>query len=266
MIQDAGGEECPMSFHNKTIIVTGGAQGIGKAVTQAFAVAGAHVCIADIDVEAGKEVAQVLADRGLSAAFIQTDVADPAQVQSVIEQVIQSRNSIDVLVNNAGIGWEGTLADRDLAAWDHLLAVNLRGPYLCVQCAAPHMPAGSAIVNIASTRAFMSEPNTEPYSASKGGVVALTHSLAVTLGPRGIRVNCISPGWIDVTDWKKDSERNPAKLSERDHTQHPVGRVGRPEDIAEACLFLADNQKAGFVTGQNLVVDGGMTIKMIYEE
>ena len=255
-----------MSFQHKTIIVTGGAQGIGKAVTVAFAHAGARVWIADIDVEAGEETAEILGDRGLNVAFIPTDVANPAQIRRLIEQVVQSRKSIDILINNAGIGWQGTLADRDVAAWDHLLAVNLRGPYLCAQHAAPHMPPGSAIVNIASTRALMSEPNTEPYSASKGGVVALTHSLAVTLGPKGIRVNCISPGWIDVTDWKKDSARNPAELSERDHAQHPVGRVGRPEDIAEACLFLADSKKAGFITGQNLVVDGGMTVKMIYEE
>ncbi len=255
-----------MSLQHKTIIVTGGAQGIGKAITLAFAHAGARVCIADVDVEAGEETAEILGDRGLNVGFIPTDVADPAQIQRLIEQVTQSGNSIDVLVNNAGIGWEGTLADRDLAAWDHLLAVNLRGPYLCAQQAAPHMPPGSAIVNIASTRAFMSHADTEPYSASKGGVVALTHSLAVTLGPKGIRVNCISPGWIDVTDWKKESARNPAQLSERDHAQHPVGRVGRPEDIAEACLFLADPKRAGFITGQNLVVDGGMTIKMIYED
>jgi hypothetical protein len=255
-----------VSYQHKTIIVTGGAQGIGMAISTAFARVGAYVCIADIDAEAGEELAKALSYDGGTVDSIETDMADAAQVQRLIGCVLQARKTIDVLVNNAGIGTQDTLAGRDVATWDHVLAVNLRGPYLSAQLAAPHMLPGSAIVNIASTRAFMSEPNTEPYSASKGGVVALTHSLAVTLGPKGIRVNCISPGWIDVTGAKKQSLRMPAALSNRDHAQHPVGRVGRPEDIAEACLFLADNEKAGFITGQNLVVDGGVTIKMIYEE
>jgi hypothetical protein len=254
-----------MSFQHKTIIVTGGAQGIGKAVSQAFALSGAFVCIADIDAEAGEEWVEILCDRGLNARFLPADVSDPAQVRSLVEQVVEVGGAIDVLINNAGISWKGTFADRSVDDWDRIIEVNLRGPYLCAQLAAPHMPPGSAIVNIASTRAFMSEPNTEPYSASKGGVVALTHSLAITLGPKGIRVNCISPGWIDVSGWKKYGSGAQAELSERDHAQHPIGRVGRPEDIAEACLFLADSEKAGFITGQNLVVDGGMTVKMIYE-
>jgi NAD(P)-dependent dehydrogenase (short-subunit alcohol dehydrogenase family) len=112
----------------------------------------------------------------------------------------------------------------------------------------------------------MSEANTEPYSASKGGVLALTHSLAMTLAPRRIRVNCISPGWIATSEWKKHSKRKAFEAKEIDHSQHPVGRVGVPEDIGRACLFLADSTKSGFLTGQNLVIDGGMTVKMIYVE
>jgi len=166
-----------MTFQHKTVIVTGGAQGIGKAVAQNFALAGARVRIADIDVEAGEETAETLGDRGLNAGFIPTDVAEPSQVENLIKQVVQAGNPVDVLINNAGIGWQGTLADRNLSGWDRVLAVNLRGPYLCAQLAAPHMPRGSAIVNIASTRALMSEPNSEPYSASKGGVASLTHSV-----------------------------------------------------------------------------------------
>jgi NAD(P)-dependent dehydrogenase (short-subunit alcohol dehydrogenase family) len=255
-----------MNFQHKTVIVTGGAQGIGKAVTQAFALAGAFVVIADIDAEAGEELAEILCDRGLNARFIAADVGDTVQVKALVDQVTQVGGAVNVLINNAGISWKGSFAERSVDDWDRVLAVNIRGPYLCAQHAAPHMPRGSAIVNIASTRALMSETDTEPYSASKGGVVALTHSLAITLGPKGIRVNCISPGWIDVSGWKKESARNPLTLTERDHAQHPAGRVGRPEDIAQACLFLADTDKAGFITGQNLVVDGGMTIKMIYED
>jgi NAD(P)-dependent dehydrogenase (short-subunit alcohol dehydrogenase family) len=121
-----------------------------------------------------------------------------------------------------------------------------------------------AIVNIASTRAFMSEPNTEAYSASKGGIVALTHAMAISLAPHRIRVNCISPGWIEVRDWKKSGERKAPHHTRADRDQHPVGRVGTPEDIAEACEFLAEH--AGFMTGQTIVIDGGMTVKMIYAE
>lgn len=254
-----------MDWTNKTILVTGGAQGIGKAISLAFARPGAHVVLADIDREAGDELVHEMRHNGLSAVFVETDVADEAAVRFCVQAALTRFGHIDVLVNNAGISWKGSIWDRSAAAWDRVLAVNLRGPYLCAMYAAPHMPGGSAIINIASTRALMSEPNTEPYSASKGGLLALTHALAMTLAERRIRVNAISPGWIDVSAWKKASDREQVTLTERDHEQHPVGRVGRPEDIAEACLFLADADRAGFITGQNLVVDGGMTIKMIYE-
>jgi NAD(P)-dependent dehydrogenase (short-subunit alcohol dehydrogenase family) len=131
--------------------------------------------------------------------------------------------------------------------------------------AAPALKArGGAIVNIASTRALMSEPNTESYAASKGGIVALTHALAASLGP-DVRVNCISPGWIDVSRWKKPSKRKPAQLRPEDHAQHLAGRVGRPEDIAGLAAYLI-GPESSFITGANFVVDGGMTRKMIYAE
>ncbi len=139
-----------------------------------------------------------------------------------------------------------------------VLAVNLRGAFLCTQTAARQMAQHrrkGAIINIASTRAFMSEPGTEAYSASKGGIVALTHATAISLARHGIRVNSISPGWIETRG---------RRHSRRDRLQHPVGRVGTPEDVARACLFHA--QEAGFVTGQNLTLDGGMSVKMIYED
>jgi NAD(P)-dependent dehydrogenase (short-subunit alcohol dehydrogenase family) len=144
-----------------------------------------------------------------------------------------------------------------VADWDRVLAVNLRGPFLCARDTAPLLRrAGSAvIINIASTRALMSEPDNEAYAASKGGLLALTHALANSLGP-AIRVNAIAPGWIHTRG---------EPLRPEDHAQHPVGRVGRPEDVAQACLFLATAESA-FMTGQCLVLDGGMTIKMIYRE
>jgi hypothetical protein len=146
-----------------------------------------------------------------------------------------------------------------------VLAVNLTGPWLCSRAFASLLcERRGSIVNIASTRALMSEPYTESYAASKGGLVALTHALALSLGP-AVRVNCVSPGWIDVTPLAKRSRRQPEQLSARDHVQHPAGRVGRPEDVAGMVLYLASDA-AGFITGQNLVVDGGMTRKMIYVE
>jgi NAD(P)-dependent dehydrogenase (short-subunit alcohol dehydrogenase family) len=146
-----------------------------------------------------------------------------------------------------------------------MLDTNLTGMFLCTKHALPALrQARAAIVNIASTRALQSEPNTEAYAAAKGGVVALTHALAMSLGP-DVRVNCISPGWIDVSEWKKPSQRRASKLSAQDHAQHPVGRVGHPLDIAKLTLFLL-SADAGFITGQNFVVDGGMTRKMIYKE
>jgi NAD(P)-dependent dehydrogenase (short-subunit alcohol dehydrogenase family) len=143
--------------------------------------------------------------------------------------------------------------------------VNLTGAFLCAKYAAPHLRKnGGSIVNVASTRAFMSERHTEAYSASKGGLFALTHALAVSLGPE-VRVNSISPGWIETSELRKRSARTPARLSAQDHSQHPAGRVGNAEDVAALALFLLDPGNS-FVTGQNFVVDGGMTKKMIYVE
>jgi len=144
-----------------------------------------------------------------------------------------------------------------------VLAVNLTAVFLTAKYAVPHLRARTgSIVNIASTRALMSEPDGEAYAATKGGLVAMTHALAISLGP-AVRVNCISPGWIETSDWQATARRRPPEHSEADRAQHPVGRVGVPDDIAALVLFLA-SPDAGFITGQNIVADGGMTKKMIY--
>lgn len=251
-----------MSFQNKSVVVTGGAQGIGMAVSLAFARAGARVVFCDVDEEAGAEHLATLRGVREDAAFVLADVGAPED----IARAMATAGPIDVLINNAGINDVEPMGERSIERWDHVLSVNLRSAYLFARAAAPVMPEGSAIVNIASTRAFMSEADTEPYSASKGGIIALTHSLAISLASKRIRVNAISPGWIDVSSYKKSAARKQEALRPIDHLQHPCGRVGRPEDIAEACLFLADGSRAGFITGQNLTVDGGMTVKMIYAD
>lgn len=248
-------------------VVTGGGQGIGRVICREYANNGSVVVIADIDIEAGKENEEFINSNGGRALFIKTDVACEEDVKNLFITVLERFGRVDVLVNNAGIGSTSSIFERPIEEWDRVIAVNLRGTYMCSRYAAEIMKnrLGGAIINIASTRALMSEANTEPYSASKGGIVALTHSLAVSLGDFGIRVNSISPGWIEVSQHKKSSEAKEAVLTNEDHKQHPAGRVGKAEDIASACLFLS-SEKSGFITGTNLVIDGGMTIKMIYSE
>jgi len=251
---------------SKVVIITGGAQGIGKGIARQMLTTGWAVVIADIDREAGEET---LAEyQGLGAAlYIATDVADEQSVQNCIDQTVARLGRIDGLVNNAGIAhpYNTPVEKLPLAEWQRIINTNLTGSFLMAKHAAPFLrQAKGAIVNIASTRALQSEQNTEAYSASKGGLVSLTHALAMSLGP-AVRVNCISPGWIDVSGWKKSGQRKTTNLSVEDRAQHPVGRVGVPDDIASLTLFLLSGE-AGFITGQNFVVDGGMTRKMIYVE
>ena len=251
----------------KVVAVTGGAQGIGRAIALRFARAGYAVSIADPDEDAGREAAGLIEKAGAMSLYVRTDVADAAQIGRWVDGTVQRLGCPDAIVINAGIGRRAPFLELRTEDFDGVIAVNLRGTFLCSQAVARRMVErgkGGAIVNIASTRAFMSEPGTEAYTASKGGIVALTHGMAVSLGPSGIRVNCISPGWIETRDWQYTPRATTPVHSERDRLQHPVGRVGRPEDIAEACFYLVE--QAGFMTGQNVTIDGGMSVKMIYEE
>jgi len=255
-------------LEGKVAVVTGGGQGIGAAIAQLFAENGMKVVIAEIDEEAGVEREAMLRERGLDVTFVKTDVSDENSVKNMVRKTVEIYGGIDVLVNNAAIMSVKSIFERPLEEWERVIRVNLTGPYICSRYCAEEMikRGGGVIINIASTRAFQSEPDTEPYSASKGGLVALTHSLAVSLSRYHIRVVSISPGWIETSEWKKKSLRKKPDLRPIDHEQHPAGRVGNPLDIAHLCVFLADDEKAGFITGTNFIVDGGMTVKMIYEE
>lgn len=247
-------------FENKTVIVTGAAQGIGKEVAAQYAKMGASVVMADINEELGETVCSQLVRDGYKAIFVPTDVRKEQEVIHLMTTAVAHFKTIDILINNAGIFKPASPYDLPMETFDDIINTNLRSVFLCSREAAKFMrlnPKGGAIVSMASTRAFMSEPNTESYAATKGGIVALTHALASSLGPDSIRVNCISPGWIETGDY--------GSLKEADHLQHFSGRVGKPEDIARACFYLTD-EKNDFVTGINLTVDGGMTKKMIYEE
>jgi NAD(P)-dependent dehydrogenase (short-subunit alcohol dehydrogenase family) len=246
----------------KVAIVTGGGQGIGKAIVKRLLEDGLRVVIAEEDEEAGRETLDEYHGLGESV-FMHIDISDEAEVKALVRETVASFRRLDVLINNAGVFVNKPLMKVSLKEWNRVLSINLTGTFLCAKYAAPQLAkTRGSIVNIASTRALMSEPGTEAYSASKGGVVALAHSLALSLGP-DVRVNCISPGWIDVSCWKKQRSRRPVKLAEMDQKQHPAGRVGRPEDIASLAAYLI-SAEAGFITGANFVADGGMTRKMIY--
>ncbi len=251
------------NFTGKVGIVTGGAQGIGKGIARRLLADGMSVVIADLD---GEAVQDFLAEMGQETRLqaIATDVTREDEVRGLIDTTAQRFGRLDALVNNVGIGINKSIEALTLAEWNQVLATNLTSMFLTVKYAAPHLRrAHGSVVNIASTRAWQSEKDTEAYSASKGGVVALTHALAVSLGPE-IRVNGICPGWIEVRDWQKSSGRQAPQHSEIDRLQHPAGRVGTPDDIAAMAAFLLSDE-AGFITGHCFPVDGGMTIKMIYE-
>lgn len=250
-----------MQLLDHVVIVTGGGQGIGRAVAAMYAAHGAHVVIAERDPQTGEAAANAIqkahAGTGGSASFYPVDVSQPKQIEDLMSMADERWGRLDVLVNNAGISaWESPY-DLSVEAWDRILNTNLRSVFLASREAARIMRrnGGGAIINLSSTRAHQSEPNTEAYAASKGGILALTHALAVSLSPDRITVNAISPGWIETGDY--------AELRDEDHAQHPAGRVGRPDDIARACLFLTQKEN-DFITGAELVIDGGMTRKMIY--
>ncbi len=236
-------------------LVTGAAKGIGRAIALHLLEAG--WCVTAFDLPKSRLVQQF---RGWarSSATIEGDAADEDTVHDAVQLALERFGRLDAVVANAGVLIRRPLRRLTLDDWHRVMDTNLTSTFLLAREAQRALRASKgAIVTVASSGAQMSEPNTDSCAASKGGLVALTHALAVSLGP-AVRVNCVSPGWVVATDYNK--------LRRRDHLQHPAGRVGRPQDIAETVAFLLDREKSGFITGANFTVDGGMTRKMIYVE
>lgn len=247
-----------MRFKGKVVIVTGSGKGIGRCIARTYASEGANVVIAEKNSDPGQETESLILSSGGNAVFKRTDVSHPDDIEELTRKTVEMLGTIDILVNNAGFAIWKSPYEITVDEWDEIINTNLRGMFLCSREAAKIMRGhgGGSIVNISSTRALMSEPSSEAYAASKGGIVSLTHSMAASFSPDHIRVNCISPGWIETGDYNL--------LRQADHNQHLSGRVGKPEDIAEACLYLTAEGN-DFINGINLIIDGGMTRKMIYE-
>ena len=225
-------------FKNKVAVVTGGAQGIGKCVCEKFREAGAVVCVIDL----------------LDNDYFKGDLADKETLEVFAKKVIDDYGHIDYLINNAAPLSRG-ITSATYEDFEYALKVGVTAPFYLSKLFAPYFASGAAIVNISSSRDRMSQPETESYTAAKGGIAALTHALAVSLSGK-VRVNSVSPGWID---------NNYTVYSGPDAYQQPAGRVGNPPDIANMVLYLCSDM-AGFITGENICIDGGMTKQMIYHD
>lgn len=248
----------PKEKESKRVFVTGGANGIGKAIVKEFRKADYRVAFADINQTLGKQVAEET-----QATFYQVDVSNKEALEACMQTLFKEWGDIDIIINNAGISKFAPIAETSVEEFDEILSVNLRSAFITSRLLSTHRQSLTApnpygrIINISSTRYLMSEPGSEAYAASKGGIYALTHALALSLADQHVTVNSIAPGWIQNYDYDQ--------LRPEDHAQHPSLRVGKPEDIARMCLFLCQ-EESDFINGENITIDGGMTKKMIYVE
>lgn len=233
-----------MRFENKVVIITGASGGIGRQMAHSFAKEGAKVINLDKVPIVHEHV-----------IYRQCDLSKASDIDAAICFITTEYPQVDVLINNACYLAGGILSSCDAEAFNDVLMVGVTAPYLLTAGLLSYFSNDAAVVNIASTRGFMSQADTESYSAAKGGILALTHALSISLAGR-VRVNAVSPGWIH-------SDPEGVELSEMDHAQHPVGRVGVPDDVTRTVMFLCDSEN-GFITGENITVDGGMSKQMVY--
>lgn len=251
-----------MNFNNKVCVITGGALGIGRCLTREFARSGAKVIFIDNDKKAGEENLEYIKEKGGEALFFVGDISEEKTLYDFAHVVIRECGNIDYLINNACINKKGIISKCTYEDFNYVLKVGVTAPYMLAQLFMDNFNNKGSIVNISSTRAHMSQADTESYTAAKGGISALTHGLSVSLSNK-IRVNSISPGWIDTGAYY-DVNYEP-NYSKNDMLQHSSGRVGEPKDIARVAMFLCDENNS-FINGENINIDGGMTKLMIYND
>lgn len=246
-----------MELSGKVALVTGGGRGIGRGIVDSFLAEGAHVAIAQRSPLDGALAADA------RTLHLSADLSDPTTFADLVERTVAAFGGLDVLVNCAGLMFERDPAVLTVAEWDTMVALNLRAPMFLAQAALPQLENGGSIVNIGSIEGIGANPGHAAYSATKGGVHAMTKALAVDLGGRGIRCNAIAPGWIasELSETYLDSMADPVAARAELGRLHPVGRLGQPSDVGNAAVFLASD-RSSFVTGETLVVDGGRTAKL----
>lgn len=250
-----------MNYQDKVCVVTGGANGIGRCIVEEFLKSGAFVAISDIDEEAAERLIGEYGDEKI--LFVSGDIAAEEVILRFVEEITNRFDHVDFLINNACASKRGILSDCSYDDFTYTLRLGVTAPYMLSKLLLDYFSPDGSIINIASTRAFMSQPDTESYSAAKGGITALTHALSASLAGK-IRVNAISPGWIDTGAYQNDKQYSPAYTS-GDLLQHPAGRVGVPLDIAQMVMFLC-SPASSFIAGENITIDGGMSKQMIYHD
>ncbi len=241
----------------KHAVVTGGANGIGRCITENLLEAGVAVAVIDTDSVSGEMLSRKY---GKQLLFCCGDIAEQGTLDAFIKIITNQTKRVDILINNACVS-RGGLNSCGYEDFNYVLRVGVSAPFYLTQQLTPYFVQGASVINISSTRAHMSQQNTESYTAAKGGIAALTHAMSVTLSGKA-RVNSISPGWIDTGAYQHEQNYTPSDTTE-DIAQHPAGRIGTPQDIADMVLYLCSD-KAGFITGEDIIIDGGMTKQMIY--
>ena len=244
-----------MELNGKIALITGGAQGIGRTISEELAGQGAHVILGDVNLEGAEKTAEKIREKGRTASAVKIDVSNASNVQSVFDLILKEYKPVDIVINNAGITRDGLLVRMKEVDWDLVLNINLKGSFLCSQQAAKQMmkQKSGAIINIASIVGVMGNFGQANYSASKAGLIGFTKTLAREVAPRGIRANAIAPGFIDTEMTRVLEEPVREKLIE----QIPLARLGQPGDVSNCVSFLV-SEKASYITGQVININGGM--------
>jgi len=252
MPSDPTANAVPSRHEDSVVIVTGSTRGIGAGVARRFAAEGAAVVVTGRSVEPGEAVVEQIEADGGDATFVRADMRDPAEIRALVEHTVDAYGRVDTLVNNAGVQTETSASEATIDDWEFVVETDFRSFWLCAKAAVEHMPEGGTVLNMSSNHAFLTMPGLFPYNAVKAGINGMTRAMALELGPEGITVNTINPGWIEI-------ERTSEELGDDyEYTEeiHPVGRLGTPADVAGLAAFLASDD-ATFVTGESILIDGG---------